>query len=642
MTMNEIAVCTRRQVGLVSWALGLLVLASACVGGHPTPASYLVSVTITSAVGAAERFTFALSGTSQTLTITQTGVGTSFGSRLTLGDAYEVTQTAGPRTCTLSANRSGTISADVQIAADCGGSPAGLVGRFYAPVGSKVVLRNNGADDLTVTEPAFNGTDAPYNFQDFTFPTGLPDGTAYQVSIASAPAGQLCAVYKGATGTTPVTATAVRVGCEYRFELLTRSTHDTSLGTAFESSAPVLGGNALPLGATTQGYGEGRFVAFVSSAQGLGGASGAHRQVLWRDRMTGETKLVSATAAGVEGNADSGAPAISADGLTVVFESSASNLVSGDTNGARDVFAWSALTPDQGPKRLSLAPGGVEANADSSEPVVSGDGAVVAFSSGASNLTTGVSGINTINVYRRVVASGATTLVSADLTGTGVGGSRPALSDDGNRLAFSSFSSQLVAGDTNGLWDIFVFDQPSATLSRVSLTASGGERNQGTESASRVVAPAISGDGRFVAYATTASNLVNGDTNGVQDVFVVDTRTGAVVRASVGAGGAQGDADSPSTQGERPSLSTDGKWVAFSSSATTLGAPAGNVFLRNLVTNETFVLSDQAGDGAGPVSLSATGAYVAFSALNRLDDRFTSTGLFARFTGEARAWWWVD
>ncbi len=514
------------------------------------------------------------------------------------------------------------------------------------PVGAQLVLQNNGGDDLAATVTASAGNTDRYDETPFNFATRLADGAAYQVSVKTAPAGQTCQVYKGAAGTMPVGATVVRVGCEVTHDLVSRSSNDAVRATYFESSAPVIGGSAGAVGATPLGYGEGRFVAFVSNAAGMGGATNARRQVFWRDRLTGQTVLVSANAAGAEGNGDSWAPALSADGLTVAFESYASNLVGGDTNTVRDIFVWSAVNPTD-IQRVSVGTAGAEANAESFEPTVSGDGRVVAFSSGASNLTAGVSGTSTINVYRRDLASGTNTLVSADAGGLGVGGGRPALSEDGKRLAFWSFASNIVAGDTNGLWDIFVLDATSGARTRVSLTSGGGERNQGTESASRVVAPAISGNGRYVAYATTASNVVAGDTNGLQDVFVVDTQTGAVVRASVDAAGTQGNADSPLGQGERVALSADGHWVAFSTAADNLGAGAGvtgvsNALLKNWVTGDLRALTNQATGSVGPVTLSRSGAYAAFGAATPLDGRFANSGLFARFTGLARAWWWVD
>ena len=526
-------------------------------------------------------------------------------------------------------------------------APAGtaLTGILRGPIGAQVLLQNNGGDDLSATVVLGTGSTEKYDETGFSFATLLANAAPYQVTIKTAPAGQTCSVYKGASGTMPVVDKALRVGCETTYDLVSRSSNDAVRGTYFDSSAPVIGGSAEAVGATTMAYGEGRFIAFVSNAAGIGGSTGAHRQVFWRDQRTGETKLVSASAAGVEGNGDSWAPAISADGLAVAFESYASNLVAGDTNGVRDVFGWLAQDPT-GIERLSVGPGGVQANAASFAPTVSGDGRVVAFSSGASNLTPGVSGINEIHVIRRDVVAGTNKLISVNASGVAQEAGNPVLSEDGNRLAFSTFWP-LLASDTNNLWDIYVYDHAASSLQRVSLTSTGGERNQGTESASRSVAPAISGDGRFVAYATTASNVVPGDTNGLQDVFVTDTQTGAVTRASVSSSGAQGNADSPVGQGERVSLSYDGTWVAFSTGSNTLGVGAGssgvsNTVMHNRVTGETRAVSNQTTGSVGPAAMSRSGAYVVFGASTQLDGRFASSGLFSRFTGLARSWWWID
>lgn len=524
---------------------------------------------------------------------------------------------------------------------------AALTGTLRGPIGAQVVLQNNGGDNLTSTVVLAAGNTDRYDETPFSFATPLAAGTAYQVSLFTAPTGQTCSVYRGATGTTPVATNGLRVGCEHTYDRVSRSSNDAVRGTYFDSQSPVVGGSAEAVGTTTGGFGEGRFVAFVSSAAGMAtGSTSAHRQVFWRDNLTGETLLVSADANGVEGNGDSWAPAISADGLVVAFESYASNLVAGDTNGVRDVFMRSAVSA-VGVVRVSVGPGGAQANSESFEPTVSGDGRVVAFASGASNLTAGVSGISTINVYRRDVVTGTITLITANGAGTGVGGSKPMLSEDGQRLAFYSFASNITAGDTNGLWDVFVYDHAAGSRTRVSLTSGGGERNQGSESASRVVAPAISGNGRYVAFATTATNMVAGDTNGMQDVFIVDTQTGDVARSSVSSAGVQGNADSPLGQGERVSLSYDGTWVAFSTASNNLGAGAGttgisNMLMHNHATGETRALTDQATGSVGPASMSRTAAYVVFGAATSLDPRFAGSGLFSRFTGVARAWWWVD
>jgi hypothetical protein len=518
-----------------------------------------------------------------------------------------------------------------------------ISGKLYGPTGAQVTLQNNGGDDLVASVLASAGGPYPYDATAFAFTTKLLDGVAYAATLKTVPAGMACSVYHGGTGTMPVAASALRVGCEYLFDHVNRSTDDSVVGTYYDTYHYSVGGSDEPIGTTTQGYGEGRFVAFTSSAAAPG-ASNGYRQVYWRDRYDGTTYLVSAVG-DVPGNDNSYAPAISADGMTVVFESSANNLVANDTNAVSDIFVWSRLDPGT-LTRVSVGAGGVQANGTSNEPTVSGDGKVVAFSSGASNLTGGVSGNSTINVIRRDLASGTNTLVTSDYSnGSGVGGARPHLSEDGTRLAFYSYSSKIVPGDVNALWDVFVYDSGTGAKSRVSLASTGGERNQGNESTSRIVAPVISGDGRYVAYATTSTNVVPNDNNDKQDVFVVDTQTGSVVRASVGNGGTQGNADSPIGQGERLSISYDGAWVAFSTSANNIGAGAGgsgvgNVVMRNWVTGETKAVTDKTTGSVSTTSMSRKAGYVLFSSSNALDARFTASGLFAAFTGLRPSFAW--
>jgi Tol biopolymer transport system component len=139
--------------------------------------------------------------------------------------------------------------------------------------------------------------------------------------------------------------------------------------------------------------------------------------------------------------------------------------------------------------------------------------------------------------------------------------------------------------------------------------------------------------------------VVPGDTNGLQDVFVVDLETEAVVRASVSTGGAQGNDDSPIGQGERPALSHDGTWVAFSTLSTNLGATPGttgigNMLMHNRLTGQTRTVTNQNAGSVGQPSMSRNGTYVAFGSSFELDPRFPHTGLFVRYTGVANAWFW--
>lgn len=640
-------------------ALAAAAALTACGGGGddattgsttpPPPApTYTVAVNVTTTVAAGEAFVFSL-GTQQ-VNVTASATPVSFTTPLASGAAYTVAQVSGPRTCTLSTNSTGAIAANVTVSANCGAPVVGtaLTGRLYALTGVQVGLRNNGAELLNVT--ATSATSAHYDMTTFQFPTLLAAGAAYTVLLDGTPANQSCSVFQGGTGTAPAATGAVRVGCETTRDLVSRSAANVSMGTYTGSQQAVIGGSNVRIGGATGAapLGEGRFVAFVSSAAAAG-ATGARRQVFLRDRYTSQVWLVSANAAGVEGNADSWNPAISADGRSVAFESTASNLVAGDTNGVNDVFVWTLNGSTATITRASVGAGGAQYNSASGQASLSGDGRVLAFETIHSNLTTNIAGSdNTTVVVRRDMTAGTTSLISRTLTGTAADSYRPMLSEDGNRVVFYSFNANLVTGDTNGLWDLFVQDATTGTLKRVSLTSTGGERNQGSESVSRMVTPAISGDGHWVAYATTSTNVVPGDTNNQQDVFVVNVDTGAVTRASVASDGTQANADAPIGQGERLALNYDGTWVAFTSTATNLGVATTttgipNVFMHNRVTGQTRGVTNNiaSGNGAGPLAMSREGAYVLFLSSSVLDPRFGEGGLYAYFTGLKNAYFWA-
>jgi WD40 repeat protein len=433
---------------------------------------------------------------------------------------------------------------------------------------------------------------------------------------------QVCPVQTLDESEPPATNTPAQTSSIVKTELVSRSTDSTVTGTNAASEWPVISA-------------DGRFVAFVSSTANLApGASGLKRQIFVHDRQTHTTELVSVNAAGAEGNGDSFAPTISSDGRYVAFESYAANLIVGDGNVLRDVFIRDrqALTTI----RVSVGAGGVEANSESYQPSISADGRFVAFSSSASNLAPGVSSTSTVNVYVRDLTGGTTTLVSADANGTGVGGSLPAISADGSRIAFYSFASTLVAGDANNVWDIFLYDSAAnPKISIMSVSSAGVQRNQGNESISRIVAPAISADGDVVAFSTTASNLVSGDTNSLQDVFLHQVSTGVTIRASEGTGGVQTTGgDSPVGQGERIALSSDGTWVAFTTAATNISVGGSNVVIHNNVTGETKALTADTGffSGSKGPAISGDGRFVAFMSGLKLDPRFTSTGVFVQDT----------
>lgn len=209
---------------------------------------------------------------------------------------------------------------------------------------------------------------------------------------------------------------------------------------------------------------------------------------------------------------------------------------------------------------------GAAANGYAYQPALSPDGNGVAFWSEAINLVPGIAtGVR--HIYYKNLATGAITVASRASNGTPANGYSltPQVSPVGGKVLFSSLANNLVAGDRNNAIDVFEHDLKTGKTRRVSLTAGKGEPNNGSFRA--VYAP----DGKSIAFASYASNIVTGDKNGVMDVFVRNLVTGAVRRVSI-AGKVEGDQDS-----FNPTFSADGRYLAFVSGATTFasGIPAG-------------------------------------------------------------------
>lgn len=496
-----------------------------------------------------------------------------------------------------------------------------LSGIYCAPGGASIILQNNGKADLTVTAPK----EAAVNFSNklFDFPSKLRDSTKFIISVKKAPLGQTANIYAGAQGIMPQDKNNLKIGSDFTYDLISRSSNDKSFSTFFESSEVAVGGNDGE---------EGRYVTFVTTAVGLDGSIGKYRQIFWRDRNTGTTKLISRGMGGEEGNGESYYPAISGDGKSVAFESYSSNLVADDKNGTRDIFIWQSSTNKI--ERVSVSEDGKDANAESYEATVSGDGNFVAFTSAAENISKTKKGTSNSNVFLRDMKLHSTIMISIDPnTRNGGGGSSASISYDGTRIAFYSCTGTLVANDNNGFWDIFLWGKDDKNLKRISLTADGKERNQGTESANRVVAPAISGNGRFIAYTTTATNMSAEDNNSFQDVFVYDINSNTTVLASKDSKGMPGNEDSPIGQGEKIAISFDGNWLAFSTKATNLGAFDRNIVMHHMVTGENRAVSNIKGSSVGRPTITATGGYVVFGIGSKLDPRFQSSGIFANYTG---------
>jgi Tol biopolymer transport system component len=227
-------------------------------------------------------------------------------------------------------------------------------------------------------------------------------------------------------------------------------------------------------------------VAFASQASNLvPGDTNGRADVFVYDRQTGTTVRVSVGTGGVQGNLGSFTPSLSADGRYVAFISRASNLVVGDMNGTGDIYRH-----DRDPDANGI------------------------FDEG----------------------NGVTIRVSVPSpTEVGLPSNKPSISADGRSVAYASQSATLVPGDTNGVFDVFVADLVAGTTVRASVDGAGGQGNGASDF------PAISGNGQIVAFQSDATNLVAGDTNATSDAFVRDLGTGATIRVSVDTGGAEGN-----------------------------------------------------------------------------------------------------
>jgi len=318
---------------------------------------------------------------------------------------------------------------------------------------------------------------------------------------------------------------------------------------------------------------DGRYVAFESAATNLvpGDTNGAG-DIFVHDRVTGTTERVSVAGDGSQGNGTSRYPAISPDGRYVAFESYASNLVSGDTNSARDIFVYDRQNDSI--ERVSVASDWSQGNGDSLGPIaVSEGGRYVVFHSDASNLVS--SDLNSKrDVFVRDRSTANTERIGGGLESWGI----TSISNDGRYVAFVSLAYTLVPGDTNWCLDVFVRDRQTGTTERVSV-ASDGSEGDGVS-----LGPAISADGRYVAFESAATNLVPGDTNNARDIFVHDRVTGTTERVSVAGDGSQGNDESTSA-----AISADGRYVAFESAATNL-VPGDTNNARDI-----FVYDRQAG-----------------------------------------------
>lgn len=358
-------------------------------------------------------------------------------------------------------------------------------------------------------------------------------------------------------------------------------------------------------------------MAFSSNGGNLvaGDTNGSY-DVFIRDTNLNTTERVSVSTAGVGGNSDSYMPSMSDDSRYVTFTSNATNLVAGDTNARSDIFLHDLQSNTT--TRISLASDGItEGNNSSSHSSISGDGRYITFESTASNLVAGDTNLRN-DVFLHDNQTGVTTRISVPTggaEGNNNSGSYPVISRDGKFVAFGSSATNLVVGDLNGRSDIFVRDLENNITTRVSVHSSGAE----SDHVSPVYYLSISEDGRYVAFDSAATNLVDDDTNFTDDVFRHDRTTGETVRVSLSTNLDEGDQRSFG-----PSISSDGRYIAYWSAATTLVDNDINIeediFLTDMNTGETTRVSEsvtgvEADGSSGIPTISGDGGFVSFWSL---------------------------
>jgi len=389
-----------------------------------------------------------------------------------------------------------------------------------------------------------------------------------------------------------------------------------------------------------------RYVAFQSWATNLDPLDTSDNDDIYlRDVYARRTILVSRAYDGGQTNGNSYAPTLSADGRYVAFYSYSTNLVPDDNNincgiledeNCPDVFVYD--TQSGKTVLVSISTGGKQSNGWSGNASLSVSGRYIAFESSATNLVANdKDDFIDIFVHDRdadgdgtLDEPGAVNTIRVSISSAGApanGHSEvSSISANGRFVAFASSADNLVAGDNNASQDIFVhdrdvdgdgvYDEPSQVhTSRVSVASAGAESNGDSYD------PAISGDGRFVAFDSVADNLVISDTNQAQDVFLYDrsldqANSPSTTRLSVSTSGDQAD-----TWSESPAISSDGRFVAFVSPAANLDEncilAAWHVFLRDTQSAQTtcLSLSDQgteaSGDSWNP-SISADGGMLVF------------------------------
>jgi Tol biopolymer transport system component len=307
---------------------------------------------------------------------------------------------------------------------------------------------------------------------------------------------------------------------------------------------------------------DGQFIAFTSTATNLAGnkCDNGFNQIYVRDRATGTTRCISVNSNGQAGNGHSHASSISADGTLIAFDSAATNLAGNKCdNGFNHVFVHDVTAGTT--TCVSLRTNGDEGNGDSFDPSLSGDGRVVVFQSTATNLATRCGNGNS-HIYMHNLVTGETSCVSVNNEGQQSNGNSALarVSGNGRFVVFQSDATVVTTRCSNGFTHIFVRDTVEERTTCASIDNRG---NQGNNDSAQ---PSISSDGRFVAFSSAANNLTgNRCMAGIVQVFARDRADEKTSCASVGRKKAEGNSESIN-----PSISGNGALVTFESDANNL------------------------------------------------------------------------
>jgi len=382
------------------------------------------------------------------------------------------------------------------------------------------------------------------------------------------------------------------------------------LGVAPVSSAtskPTSPFSRQPLGSSPKGYSggflsvsaNGRYVVFSSDSPILvAGDTNSSTDLFVRDTVTNTTTRISVdsnenqalyTFSGV---IDSRQLSITPDGRYVAFGSTAFNLVPNDIYATSDIFVRDTMagttevisTDSNGnlPKVTGYSYG------ESLNPQITPDGRYVVFGSYAPNLVPNDTN-RAFDIFVKDRQTGKTTRVSTDSNDNqgmnGKSSSSPSISADGRYVAFESEFTNLVPGDTNGVADVFVKDMLTGSTTRISVGLNGQQSNGASYGV--VSGPSISADGRYVAFASAASNLVPNDLLGAPDVFVYDRQTKSTTRVSVTSEGFDAVGGFLGTKSYLPTISADGRFVAFVSNAANLANDGFKTDTNNIFLHDT-------------------------------------------------------